>query len=46
MNFKWIIIVVAMALVASTCVCRSGLIMKSAIFRAVQPVWGKHIHVL
>ena len=35
-----------MALAASTCVWRFWLIMKSAIFRKVQPVWGKCIHVL
>ncbi len=33
-----------MALAASTCVWRSRLIMKSASFRAVQPVWRKRIH--
>ena len=33
-------------LAASTCVWRSRLIIKSASFRAVQPVWGKRIHVL
>ena len=40
--------VVAMAIAASTCVWRSGQIMKmkSAIFRVVQPVWGKRTHVL
>ena len=37
---------VAMALAASTCVWRSRLIMKNAIFRAIQRVCGKHIHVL
>ena len=40
------IMVVAMALAASTSVWRSWLIMKSASFRAVQPVWGKRIHAL
>ena len=43
------LMVVAMALAASTCVWRSLLIiksLKSAIFRAVQPVWGKRIRVL
>ena len=38
-EFLSIIVVVAMALSASTCVWR-------AIFRAVQPVWGRRIHVL
>ena len=37
---------VAMALATSTMVGRSGLIMKSAIYRAIQRVWGKRIHVL
>ena len=32
-----------MASPANTCVGRSSIIMKSAIFRAVQPVWGKRI---
>ena len=41
-----IIMMVAMASPAITCVWRSSLIIKSAIFRAVQPVWGKRIHVL
>ena len=38
--------VVAMAIAASICVWRSWLIMKSASFRAIQPVWAKRIHVL
>ena len=29
-----------------TCIWRSCLVMKSASFRTVQPVWGKRIHVL
>ena len=45
-EFQSIIMLVAMALAASICVWRTWLIMKSAIFRAVQPVWGKRIYVL
>ena len=37
---------VAIASPGSTCVWRSSIIMKTAIFRAVQPVCGKRIHVL
>ena len=36
---------VAMALAASTCVWRPWLVMKNAIFRAVQPVLGQMVYI-